>query len=183
VVSGEETGWWSMNKRFLHVQRAHVVHSFEATLHVVHVVSHLLTPSLWTLVIRTIFLFQLSASPRDIDKSRTLRFWFTLVFLVNIAPLTVHLLWGVDSGEGAMLNFVGRTSKPDRLYIVFLDVVIISLQLLHVFIDYEAHLILHDLDMDPLLPLPSPTVDGKQLFYVLQMRAIDIFCTHRHRSK
>jgi len=129
-----------MNKKHLLAQRLHVVHSLERLLHTLHTLSHLLTPSLWLLLVRTI---TVSGDPDP--KMRSLRFWFGLVAVANLGiihDLVTGAFWKGEmaGGSGAILDFIGNDPRPSRIYLSLLDITILWLQLLLVYTAYEAQL-------------------------------------------
>lgn len=65
-------------------------------------------PAALRLVFRAFAQFQLSR-PREIDHSKSLRFFFVGVCLINFGPLARHLLgsWSYET-DGILLDFVGR---------------------------------------------------------------------------
>ena len=74
-------------------------------LHLLHVLAHLQSPSLWILFFRFISQLQF-AGPLISNKKRTLRFWFSIAVLVNIGPIIKHTFTDAST-TSSMLDFIG----------------------------------------------------------------------------
>ncbi|KZS98315.1 hypothetical protein SISNIDRAFT_448521 [Sistotremastrum niveocremeum HHB9708] len=120
----------------VYAQRQHLIRSLDSTLKVLHVLSHLQSPSLWALFCRITAQAQFPR-PREIDARRSLRFWIFMVLLVNASPILSHVSTGPSSAS-IMLDFVGSGHKPSRQRILALDLLIIFLQFLQIYIAYET---------------------------------------------
>jgi len=115
-----------------------VVYSLDALLYELFLCSYLLYPSMLWLVCRASSQFQFSR-PREMDSTRTLRFFFFFACLVNAFPILRHVFAGLDfQSHGLLLDFVGRATPPTRVQIIFLDVAIFLLQIITLVIAYET---------------------------------------------
>jgi len=143
-----------MHKRH-HAQRQHIIHALDTLLYQLHALSFFLSPSLWTFVCRLIAQFQLS-KPREVDSSRSLRFLYIMVFLFNASSVWAHVAQGATEGRAVVLDFVGLANVPSKMRLLFLDFLIIFLQLLLTTVAYETSLSnAAPADTpDNLLPLP-----------------------------
>ncbi|KAF8322211.1 hypothetical protein DL93DRAFT_1274084 [Clavulina sp. PMI_390] len=93
------------------------------------------------------------SQPRSGD--RPLRFLFILCCLINVGPVLRHLLpWFQYEQQGILLDFIGRSTPPSRLNLFVLDITIFVLQVVCLFIAYEAHGI--DAEPDELALDPDP---------------------------
>ena len=77
-----------------------------ALLYQLHILSFLLSPSIWVLLFRLGCHFHLS-TPRDLDQTRTLRFWFFLIIVFNWSALWNHAQEGAAQGRSVVLDFIG----------------------------------------------------------------------------
>lgn len=73
-------------------------------LYQLHTLSFFYSPAAWTYICRCVTQFNF-ARPREVDARRTLRFWYFLVFLVNIGAVG-HATQGAAQGS-VLLDFVG----------------------------------------------------------------------------
>ncbi|PPQ73865.1 LOW QUALITY PROTEIN: hypothetical protein CVT26_011758 [Gymnopilus dilepis] len=164
-----------MNKRF-HVQRLHVVHSLDSLLYQLHTLSFFLSPSLWLYICRVISQFHCS-KPRELDPTRSLRFFFVMLFVLNVPNLWNHASRGAVEGRTVVLDFVGMCHFvqiiqlisshlspafiPSRLHLLSLDLFIMVLQFLLTTIAYETSAYYHSEDIDPDdLLLPDPLTNA-----------------------
>ncbi|KAI0035554.1 hypothetical protein K488DRAFT_76579 [Vararia minispora EC-137] len=161
-----------------HAHRQHVVDSLDTLLYQLHVLSFFLAPSLIHLLARSAIQFQI-ARPRTIQPQRTLRFWFPLVFLVNLGSVWTHATDGVPSGRSVMLDFVSYSTPPSKMQLLFLDATIIILSLIIVTIAYEAsYAASTPSSPDPLAPAPrdrdafEPAPAPDPLILELRLRTI-----------
>ncbi|KAF8973208.1 hypothetical protein BDZ97DRAFT_662597 [Flammula alnicola] len=147
-----------MHKRF-HGQRQHIIHSMDALLYQLHTLSFFLSPSIWIYVCRVLSQFQYS-KPRELDPTRSLRFFYTIVLLFNLPSLWYHSTRGAVEGRIVILDFIGMSYTPSKTQLCFLDLFIIILQLLLTTIAYETSVYYASDEADPqdmLLPgLPTP---------------------------
>ncbi|KZT72057.1 hypothetical protein DAEQUDRAFT_809332 [Daedalea quercina L-15889] len=137
-------------------QRKHIIHSLSTLLYQLHVLSFLLSPAIWVLLARILSNFHLSA-PRDLDPTRTLRFWFILIIIFNWGALWNHAKEGAEQGRSVVLDFIGLSYEPSKVHLLALDFFIIFLSMVLTTIAYEAS---YAADMPPdtvdsLLPLPT----------------------------
>lgn len=111
-----------MHKRF-HAQRQHIVHSvrtqelqhdsqlkkilqLDTLLYQLHTLSFFLSPSIWIYIVRILSQFQYS-KPRELDPSRSLRFFYSMVLLFNLPSLWKHFTRGEAGGRVIILDFIG----------------------------------------------------------------------------
>jgi len=142
-----------MHKRF-HAQRQHIIHSLDTLLYQLHTLSFFLSPSIWIYIVRILSQFQYS-KPRELDPSRSLRFFYSMVFLFNLPSLWKHSTRGELGGRAIILDFIGMSYTPSRPQLFLLDIFIIILQLLLTTIAYEASVYYASEEVDPkdtLLP-------------------------------
>ncbi|KAI0665955.1 hypothetical protein C8Q78DRAFT_985373 [Trametes maxima] len=141
-----------------HAQRKHIIHSLNSLLYQLDTVSFLLSPRLWSYFCRVLVQFQF-ARPRDIDSQRSLRFWFFCILSTNVPAVYSHTVKSPDAGRSIILDFVGTDGVPSRALLLFLDFVIILLQVILTTIAYETSLA-RDVPPDtpdPLQPDPIPS--------------------------
>ena len=116
-----------MPKRY-YVQRQHIIHSvsllrhsrdnlkmtwtiqLDTLLYQLHTLSFFLAPSIWIYVFRMVFQFQCS-KPRELDSSRSLRFFFTMALFFNFPSLWIHLSRGPAEGRVIILDFIGMCTS------------------------------------------------------------------------
>jgi len=142
-----------MHKRF-HAQRQHIIHSLDTLLYQLHTLSFFLSPSIWIYTVRILSQFQYS-KPRELDPSRSLRFFYSMVLLFNLPSLWKHSARAEGGGRAIILDFIGMSYTPTRPQLFLLDVFIIFLQLLLTTIAYEASVYYASEEVDPkdvLLP-------------------------------
>jgi len=125
-----------MHKRF-HVQRLHVIHSLDAVLYQLHTLSFFLSPSIWLYICRLISQFHCS-KPRELDSTRSLRFFYAMLFFLNLPNLWNHTVHGAVEGRAIILDFIGMAFVPSKLQLLLVDMFIIILQLLLITISYET---------------------------------------------
>jgi len=138
-------------------QRKHIIHSLSTLLYQLHTLSFLLSPSVWIFLGRVISHFHFSG-PRDLDPTRSLRFWYILIIIVNSGALWNHAKEGAAQGRAVVLDFVGMSYEPSRGHLLALDLSIVFLSMVLTTIAYETS---YAAEMppdtpDPLLP-PSTT--------------------------
>lgn len=144
--------------RILEGQYTHIftLTQLDALLFELFALSYLLDPVILRFLFRATAQAQFSR-PRDLDRS--LRFMFIYCSLVNVGPVFRHLLPSFHyETQGLLLDFVGRCEPPQcfasssyiqkcfeqatppaRAHLVCLDIGIFVLQILCLFIAYEAH--------------------------------------------
>lgn len=139
-----------------HAQRQHIIHSLDTTLYQLHTLSFFLSPSLWGYLCRIFAQFQCS-KPRDLDATRSLRFFFVIVFTLNLPSLWLHAFHRAGEGRSIILDFIGMSYTPSKLSLFSLDALIIFLQWVLVTIAYEASVSQHitEAEQDMLLPFPA----------------------------
>jgi len=145
-----------MPKRY-YVQRQHIIHSLDTLLYQLHTLSFFLAPSIWIYVFRMVSQFQCS-KPRELDSSRSLRFFFTMALFLNLPSLWTHLSRGSSEGKVIILDFIGMSYIPSKFQLLTLDLLIIILQLLLITIAYETSVYYNDEAENPediLLPSAS----------------------------
>ncbi|KIM75461.1 hypothetical protein PILCRDRAFT_35882, partial [Piloderma croceum F 1598] len=151
-----------MHKRH-HAQRQHIIHSLDTLLFQLHTLSFFLSPSLLGFISRLFSQFQCS-KPRDIDPSRSLRFWYFVLVFFNFGCIWTHAIEGVSEGRAVVLDFVGQAYKPSKIHLLLLDALILFLQMLLTTIAYETSLfskISSNTSLTPPIPaLPSPFPDS-----------------------
>ena len=115
-----------MPKRY-YVQRQHIIHSvrlfsfsrhtqltliiqIDTLLYQLHTLSFFLAPSIWIYVFRMVSQFQCS-KPRELDSSRSLRFFFTTALFLNLPSLWSHSSHGPSEGKVIILDFVGMCTS------------------------------------------------------------------------
>ncbi|PCH43676.1 hypothetical protein WOLCODRAFT_122400 [Wolfiporia cocos MD-104 SS10] len=137
-------------------QRRHIISSLDSLLYQLHILSFLLSPSIWILIARLCSQFHF-ARPREIDGNRTLRFWYFLVIFFNLGAVWGHAKEGASQGRSIVLDFVGMVDVPSKLHLLSLDFLIIFLEMLLATIAYETSYAaaMHSDYVDPLLPLPT----------------------------
>jgi hypothetical protein len=123
----------------MHHHRRHIIHSLDLLLYQLHTLSFFLSPSLSSYICRLIAQLQTS-KPRDLDSTRSLRFFVLLVLLFNASSVWSHATKGAGEGKALVLDFIGLAQAPSRLQLLFLDAVIIFLQILLTTIAYETSL-------------------------------------------
>jgi len=147
-----------MNKRF-HAQRLHVIQSLDALLYQLHTLSFFLCPSIWLYICRIISQFHCSR-PRELDSSRSLRFFYAMTLFLNAPNLWNHSVRGATEGRAIILDFIGMSYLPSKLQLFTLDLSIIVLQLLLMTIAYETSICYGGPEADAedrLLPDNHPT--------------------------
>ncbi|KAF8906481.1 hypothetical protein CPB84DRAFT_1959917 [Gymnopilus junonius] len=146
-----------MNKRF-HVQRLHVVHSLDSLLYQLHTLSFFLSPSLWLYICRVISQFHCS-KPRELDPTRSLRFFLTALIFLNLPNFWNHAMRGAVEGRTIILDFVGMSFVPSKIQLLSLDMFIMVLQLLLITIAYETSAYYHseEADQQDVLLAEPPT--------------------------
>ncbi|KAF8161149.1 hypothetical protein B0H34DRAFT_795981 [Crassisporium funariophilum] len=147
-----------MHKRY-YVQRQHIIHSLDTLLYQLHTLSFFLSPSIWLYICRIISQFQCS-KPRELDPSRSLRFFFTMVLFLNLPSIWNHSQ-GAAEGRVIILDFIGMSYVPSKFQLLSLDILIITLQFLLTIIAYETSVYYNNEDEEPqdmLLPTPPPTL-------------------------
>jgi len=72
-----------------------------------HTLSFFLSPSLLGFISRLFSQFQCS-KPRDIDPSRSLRFWYFVLVFFNFGCIWTHAIEGVSEGRAVVLDFIGQ---------------------------------------------------------------------------
>jgi len=146
-----------MHKRF-HGQRQHVVYSLDVLLYQLHTLSFFLSPSIWIYLCRILSQFQYS-KPRELDPTRSLRFYYTMVLLFNLPSIWYHSTREVVDGRIVILDFIGMSYTPSRIQLCLLDLFICGLQVLLTTIAYETSIYYTSDESDPhdiLLPsLPA----------------------------
>ncbi|KAF8200758.1 hypothetical protein BJ912DRAFT_947081 [Pholiota molesta] len=151
-----------MHKRF-HGQRQHIIHSLDSLLYQLHTLSFFLSPSLWIYAGRVLSQFQYS-KPRELDPTRSLLFFYTMVLLFNVPSLWYHFIKEAVEGRIIILDFIGMSYSPSKIQLCTLDLFIIALQLLLTTIAYETSVYYDNDDADPhdlllpslATPLPLP---------------------------
>ena len=116
-----------MPRRY-YVQRQHIIHSvrpffcilktvslmrtiqLDTLLYQLHTLSFFLAPSIWIYVFRMVSQFQCS-KPRELDSSRSLRFFFTMALFLNLPSLWTHLYRGPSEGKVIILDFIGMCTS------------------------------------------------------------------------
>lgn len=110
-----------------HAQRQHIIHSvrflinfsspsltnlykLDTTLYQLHTLSFFLSPSLWGYLCRIFAQFQCS-KPRDLDATRSLRFFFVIVFTLNLPSLWLHAFHRAGEGRSIILDFIGMCTS------------------------------------------------------------------------
>ncbi|KAF9033264.1 hypothetical protein BDZ89DRAFT_1111323 [Hymenopellis radicata] len=142
-----------MHKRY-YAQRMHIVSTLDALLYQLLVLSFFMSPSIWTLLLRLLVQQQCTRT-RELDPSRSLRFYYILILLFNVYATWNHATEGAVQGRGIILDFVG-TYVASKFQLVTLDISIILFQMLLTTIAFEIHVIENSDVQDTLLP-PSPT--------------------------
>jgi len=155
-----------MPKRY-YVQRQHIIHSLDTLLYQLHTLSFFLAPSIWIYIFRMVSQFQCS-KPRELDSSRSLRFFFTMALFLNLPSLWTHSSRGPSEGKVIILDFVGMSYLPSKFQLLTLDLLIVILQLLLITIAYETSVYYNNEAEDPediLLPsTPVPSTLSIPLF-------------------
>ncbi|EMD37358.1 hypothetical protein CERSUDRAFT_114032 [Gelatoporia subvermispora B] len=139
-----------------HAQRQHFIYSLDTLLYQLHTLSFLLSPSIWAFLCRLTVQWQF-CRPRELHASRTLRFWFFLIVLFNFGIVWTHAVRGAAQGRSIILDFVGIGHAPSKAHLLFLDFLIIGLEMLLTTVSYETSY-LADMPSDTpdtLLPIPS----------------------------
>ncbi|OCH88871.1 hypothetical protein OBBRIDRAFT_794821 [Obba rivulosa] len=139
-----------------HAQRQHFIYSLDTLLYQLHTLSFLLSPSIWAFICRLTVQWQFSR-PREIHSSKSLRFCFILIFLFNFGIVWTHAVQGAAQGRSIILDFVGIGHDPSKAHLLFLDFLIIFLEMLLTTIAYETSY-LADMPSDTpdsLLPIPA----------------------------
>jgi len=142
-----------MPKRY-YVQRQHIIHSLDTLLYQLHTLSFFLAPSIWIYVLRMVSQLQCS-KPRELDSSRSLRFFFTIALFLNLPTLWTHSSRGPSEGKVIILDFIGMSYIPSKFQLLTLDLFIIILQFLLITIAYETSVYYNGEAEDPedtLLP-------------------------------
>jgi hypothetical protein len=75
-------------------------------LYQLHTLSFFLSPSIWIYIVRILSQFQYS-KPRELDPSRSLRFFYSMVLLFNLPSLWKHSTRGEVGGRAIILDFIG----------------------------------------------------------------------------
>ncbi|KAH9892772.1 hypothetical protein C8Q73DRAFT_72380 [Cubamyces lactineus] len=140
-----------------YAQRKHIIQSLDSLLYTLHAVSFLLAPGFWTYICRYLWQMQFTR-PRDIS-SWSLRTWFLCILGSNALSVYNHAVTSTEAGRSIVLDFVGVDHVPSRASLLFLDFIIILLQVILTTISYETSL---SRDMppdtpDPLSPESIPT--------------------------
>ena len=128
--------------------------------------------------------FQCS-KPRELDSSRSLRFFFATALFFNLPSLWSHSYRGLSEGKVIILDFVGMCTSgldfthidtnfpltaylPSKFQLLTLDLLIVILQLLLITIAYETSVYYDNGAEDPednLLPsTPEPSTLSIPLF-------------------
>jgi len=154
-----------MQKRF-YAQRLHVIQTLDTLLYQLHTLSFFLSPSIWLYVCR--FLSQYHcATPRELDPSLSLRFFYAMLVFINVPNFWNHATRGAVEGRAIILDFIGMSYIPTKLQLFTLDMFIIILQLLLTTIAYETSVYYASEEADPqdvLLP-DFPTTFSIPLFH------------------
>ncbi|KAF9475776.1 hypothetical protein BDN70DRAFT_864359 [Pholiota conissans] len=145
-----------MHKRF-HGQRQHIIHSLDSLLYQLHTLSFFLSPSIWIYTCRMLSQFQYS-KPRELDPTRSLRFFYAMVLLFNLPCLWYHYFKEAGEGRIIVLDFIGMSYSPSETQLCFLDIIIITLQLLLTTIAYETS-VYYDNDESESLDLLLPGLE------------------------
>ncbi|KAI0074165.1 hypothetical protein K474DRAFT_1648389 [Panus rudis PR-1116 ss-1] len=138
-----------------HAQRKHLIHQLNSLLLVLHTVSYLQSPSTLVYFTRITSQYQFSR-PRKSNPYMSLRIWFFLIIFFNSGSVWSHASVGAASGRSIILDFVGMAYRPSKLHLLFLDFLIIALELVLTTIAYEAAVATEQSPdtPDPLLPIP-----------------------------
>jgi len=78
----------------------------DTVLYQLHTLSFFLSPSLWSYLCRIVSQSQIT-KPRELDSSRSLRFFFCLVVVFNASSIWSHIKQGAVGGRATILDFVG----------------------------------------------------------------------------
>jgi len=152
-----------MPRRY-YVQRQHIIHSLDTLLYQLHTLSFFLAPSIWIYVFRMVSQFQCS-KPRELDSSRSLRFFFATALFFNLPSLWSHSYRGLSEGKVIILDFVGMSYLPSKFQLLTLDLLIVILQLLLITIAYETSVYYDNEAEDPEdILLPSTPVPSTLSF-------------------
>ncbi|GBE80984.1 hypothetical protein SCP_0307070 [Sparassis crispa] len=172
-----------------HAQRQHIIYSLDALVYQLHTLSFLLSPSIWAYLCRVSSQFQFSR-PRTLDSSRTLRFWYLVIVFFNIGSVWSHAAQGAAHGRSVILDFVGLAYTPSKAHLLFLDFLIIFLNMLLVTIAFETSLssAMPPNTPDPLLPSittsPMPLLEetpkNVDTPYVINIRLSTLFYRLRY---
>ncbi|KAJ7462380.1 hypothetical protein B0H11DRAFT_1816315 [Mycena galericulata] len=127
-----------MHKR-RYAQRKHIIQSLDILLYQLHVLAFFLSPSIFTLIFRTLSQSQCS-KPRELDNAWSLRVFFALLVSLNALAVWNHATSGPSDGKAIILDFIGMASAPSKFRLVSLDVFIVFLQMVLVAIAYETTL-------------------------------------------
>ncbi|KAI0368269.1 hypothetical protein BV20DRAFT_998803 [Pilatotrama ljubarskyi] len=141
-----------------YAQRKHIIRSLNSLLYQLFTISFLLSPRLWSYFCRLLVQIQF-VRPREIDAQRSLRFWFICILGNNAPALYNHIVKSPATGRSIILDFVGNDGEPTRALLLFLDFIIIFLQVIITTIAFETSLA-RDLPPDtpdPLQPEPIPS--------------------------
>ncbi|KAF8910388.1 hypothetical protein CPB85DRAFT_1221566 [Mucidula mucida] len=166
-----------MHKRY-YAQRMHIVSTLDALLYQLLVLSFFMSPSIWTLLLRLLVQQQCTRT-RELDVSRSLRFYYIVILLFNVYATWNHTTEGAVQGRGIILDFVGSelgSYVPSKFELVSLDVSIIFLQMLLTTIAYEIHVIENSDVEDTLLP---PSATHTLPISVTEAEGLDVFNQHK----
>ncbi|KDR75833.1 hypothetical protein GALMADRAFT_248559 [Galerina marginata CBS 339.88] len=142
-----------MRKRF-YAQRLHVIQTLDTLLYQLHTLSFFLSPSIWLYVCRIISQFH-CATPRELDPTLSLRFFYAMLVFINVPIFWNHATRGAVEGRAIILDFIGLSYVPSMFQLFTLDSFIIILQLLLITIAYETSVYHASEEADPqdiLLP-------------------------------
>ncbi len=148
-----------------------------------------MSPSIWTLLLRLLVQQQCTRT-RELDVSRSLRFYYIVILLFNVYATWNHTTEGAVQGRGIILDFVGSelgcksavlsdspsAYVPSKFELVSLDVSIIFLQMLLTTIAYEIHVIENSDVEDTLLP---PSATHTLPISVTEAEGLDVFNQHK----
>jgi hypothetical protein len=156
-------------------------HQLDTLLFQLHTLSFFLSPSFLGFISRLFSQFQCS-KPRDIDPSRSLRFWYLVLVFFNFGCIWTHAIEGATEGRTIVLDFVGQGAfyinkglrapldafllvyylptahLPSKKHLLLLDGIIIFLQMLLTTIAYETSLLSKsplDTSLTPPIPILS----------------------------
>ncbi|KAI0358673.1 hypothetical protein OH77DRAFT_1502493 [Trametes cingulata] len=139
-----------------YAQRKHIIHSLNSLLYQLFTISFLLSPRLWSYFCRLLVQVQF-VRPREIDAQRSLRFWYFCILCNNAPALYNHIFKNPAAGRSIILDFIGNDGDPTRALLLFLDFVIITLQIVLTTIAFETSLA-RDLPPDTLDPLQPESI-------------------------
>lgn len=119
----------------MHPHRLHVIQSIEATTQTLFLYQYFSDTSLLLFLSRALFHLH-CVNLREWHPARSIRF-FVALLLVNFWHAVLRHLWGT-SGKTFILDFVGHVSRPSRLHLLMLDVLILALQVVTVYVAWET---------------------------------------------